>query len=180
MARRKDRTIGEKMDSKDASVGNDTKRVQSALCTRMRIVFSRIRLELKTSVWREKCHCHVYCIRLWCDQLCNNITRVSTSTPPRVARLCQIREASLVALRKFSKNLRLLTCVDRSTRPIHHTHIQRFPELLVATVPFARWTCLAQLSTHAKHWSQSVESLTSQCLRPDVTRIHIGLDWWHR
>ena len=26
-----------------------------------------------------------------------------TSTPPRVARLCQIREASLVALRKFSK-----------------------------------------------------------------------------
>ena len=28
----------------------------------------------------------------------------STSTPPRVARLCQIREASLVALRKFSQN----------------------------------------------------------------------------
>ena len=27
----------------------------------------------------------------------------STSTPPRVARLCQIREASLVALRKFSQ-----------------------------------------------------------------------------
>ena len=27
----------------------------------------------------------------------------SISTPPRVARLCQIREASLVALRKFSK-----------------------------------------------------------------------------
>ena len=27
----------------------------------------------------------------------------STSTPPRVARLCQIREASLAALRKFSK-----------------------------------------------------------------------------
>ena len=27
----------------------------------------------------------------------------STSTPPRVARLCQIREASLVALRKFPK-----------------------------------------------------------------------------
>ena len=48
----------------------------------------------------------------------------STSTPPRVARLCQIREASLVALRKFPKNLRLLTCVDRSTRPIHHTRIQ--------------------------------------------------------
>ena len=27
----------------------------------------------------------------------------STSTPPRVARLCQVREASLAALRKFSK-----------------------------------------------------------------------------
>ena len=33
-----------------ASVENDTKRVQSALCTRLRIVLSRIRLELKTSV----------------------------------------------------------------------------------------------------------------------------------
>ena len=47
-----------------ASVGNDTKWVQSAVCTRMRIVFSWIRLELKTSVCREKCHCHVCCIRL--------------------------------------------------------------------------------------------------------------------
>ena len=28
----------------------------------------------------------------------------STSTPPRVGRLCQIREASLVALRKFTQN----------------------------------------------------------------------------
>ena len=62
----------------------------------------------------------------------------STSTPPRVARRCQIREASLVALRKISKNLLMLTCVDRSTRPIHHTRIQRFPLSFVATVPFAR------------------------------------------
>ena len=58
----------------------------------------------------------------------------STSTPPRVARLCQIREASLVALR----SLRVLTCVDRSTRPTRHIRIQRFPQSLVATVPFAR------------------------------------------
>ena len=49
--------------------------------------------------------------------------KTSKSTPPRVTRLCQIREASLVALRKFSQNLRF-TCVDRSTRPIQHTHIQ--------------------------------------------------------
>ena len=61
----------------------------------------------------------------------------STSTPPRVARLRQIREASLVA-QKIFKNLRMLTCVDRSTRPIHHTCIQRFPQSFVATVPFAR------------------------------------------
>ena len=47
-----------------ASVEDDTKRVQSALCTRMRIVFSSIRLGPKTSVCREVCHCHVYCIRL--------------------------------------------------------------------------------------------------------------------
>ena len=26
-------------------------------------------------VW-EECHCRVYCNRLWCDQLCSNITRV--------------------------------------------------------------------------------------------------------
>ena len=51
----------------------------------------------------------------------------STNTPPRVARLCQIREAPLVELRKICANLRMLTCVDRSTRPIHHTRIQRFP-----------------------------------------------------
>ena len=47
----------------DASVEDDTKRVQSALCTRMRIVFYAIRLGPKTSVCREECHCHVYCIR---------------------------------------------------------------------------------------------------------------------
>ena len=47
-----------------ARVGNDAKRAQSALCTRMRIVFYAIRLGPKTSVCRELCHCHVYCTRL--------------------------------------------------------------------------------------------------------------------
>ena len=50
--------------SECASVEDDTKRVQSALCTRMRTVFHAIRLGPKTSVCREVCHCHVYCIRL--------------------------------------------------------------------------------------------------------------------
>ena len=55
---------------------------------------------------------------------CDVTNFATTSQGFNVARLCQIREASLVALRKFSKNLRLLTCVDHSTRPIHHTRIQ--------------------------------------------------------
>ena len=81
-----------------------------------------IRLELKTSV--HEMNVSVQSTVTGCD-----VTTVqqhykgSTSTPPRVARLCQIREASLVALRKFPKNLRLLTCVDLSTRPVHHTSI---------------------------------------------------------
>ena len=61
----------------------------------------------------------------------------STSKPPRVERLCQIREASLVAQKNF-KNVRMLTCVDRSTRPIHQIRIQRFPLSLVATAPLAK------------------------------------------
>ena len=85
-----------------ARVGSDAKRVQSALCTRMRIVFYAIRLGPKTS----ECEKNVTVVSTvpGCD-----VTTVqqhytgSTSTPPRVASLCQIREASLVALRKFSQ-----------------------------------------------------------------------------
>ena len=61
-----------------------------------------IRLELKTSV--NDMNVTVVSTVTGCD-----VTTVqqhykgSTSTPPRVARLCQIREASLVALRKFQK-----------------------------------------------------------------------------
>ena len=126
------------------------KRVQSALCTRMRIVFSRIR-ELKTSVRREKCHCHVYCTRLWCDfvQLRNT---GSSSTPLRVVMLCEIREASLVAQNIF-KNLHMLTCVDCSTPPINHTPIQvsrdfhyhssplyHLPDELVSLMMLSTWS----------------------------------------
>ena len=114
--------------------------------------FHMIRLELKTSV--NDMNVTVVSTVTGCDvttvqQHCKG----STSTPPRVARLCQIREASLVAqkISKKKKNPRLLTCVDRSTRPIHRYRIQRFPLSLVATVPFARWTRLAQLCIHAKH-----------------------------
>ena len=51
----------------------------------------------------------------------------STSTPPRVARLCQIRESSLVALRKISKIyscshvsiVRLVQCTILVSRDFH-------------------------------------------------------------
>ena len=68
----------------------------------MRIVFSLIRRGPKTFVYHVKDI--VVSTALRCD-----VTTVqqhykgSTSTPPRVARLCQIREASLVALRKFQE-----------------------------------------------------------------------------
>ena len=64
--------------------------------------FHMIRLELKTSVYEM--NVTVVSTVTGCD-----VTTVqqhykgSTSTPPRVARLCEIRGASLVALRKFPK-----------------------------------------------------------------------------
>ena len=83
-------------------VGNDAKRVQRTPCTKMRTVFSSIRLDLKTSVCSEVCHCCVHCTKLWCDHLWNNITRVQQARL-LASRGCQIREAPLVALRTFTK-----------------------------------------------------------------------------
>ena len=74
--------------------------------------FHTIRLELKTSV--NEMNVTVVSTVTDCD-----VTTVqqhykgSTSTPPRVARLCQIREASLVALRKFP-NISTLAHMCRS------------------------------------------------------------------
>ena len=60
----------------------------------------------------------------------------SKSTPPRVARLCQIREASLVALRKISK---IFECSHVSIVRLVQSFILVSRELsFVATVPFAR------------------------------------------
>ena len=42
---------------------------------------------------------------------------------------------------------------------------------LVSVVPAARRTRLAQLCPLTKHRSQSAESFTSQCFRPDITRF---------
>ena len=107
---------------------DDTKRVQSALCTRMRIVFSLIRLGPKTSVYE------LYVTVMSTVPSCDVTTvqqhfKGSTSTPPRVARMCQIREASLVALRKFPKiyacSLVSIVRLDQSTIPVSsdlHSH----------------------------------------------------------
>ena len=51
---------------------------------------------------------------------------------------------------------------------------------LVSIIPFARWTRLNQLCSHTKHRSQSVESLSSQHFRSNITRVHISLDCGHR
>ena len=51
----------------------------------------------------------------------------STSTPPRVARVCQIREASLVALRKISKSTHAHMCrsFDSSNPSYSYPEISR-------------------------------------------------------
>ena len=78
---RRSEAVGKRaIQTRCASVEYDTKRVQSALCTRLRIVFSLIRLGPKTSVYEEKY------VTVQQHSTC------STCTPPRVARLCQIRE----------------------------------------------------------------------------------------
>ena len=110
---------------KSASVEDDTKRVQSALCTMDDAsYFLVIRLGPKT------------------DEFENNVTFVSTVTGCDVTNCATTlhgfnkdascsREAVFDSRgvprcteKNFTKNLRLITCVDRSTRPIHHTRIQ--------------------------------------------------------
>ena len=67
-----------------------------------------------------------------------------------------------------------------STRPLHHTFCLQLVASLVSIVQVARWTRLNELCPHTKHRSQSVESLTSQCFRPDVARVRVCLDCGHR
>ena len=50
----------------------------------------------------------------------------------------------------------------------------------VSVVPVARRTRPTELCPDTKHRSQSVKSFTSARFRPDIARVHIGLDSWHR
>ena len=99
----------------------------------------------------------------------------STSTPPRVARLCQIREASLVALRNFSQfyacsHVSIVRLVQ-STTPVsndshsHSSHLYHLPSELVSiiSVPIP--------SIDLNLWNRSRPSAFCS----DVTWIHIGL-----
>ena len=87
--------------------GKRRKTSASALCTMDdENCFHMIRLELKTSV--NDMNVTVVSTVTGCDvATVQQHYKGSTSTPPRIARLCQIREASLVALRKFPK---IYTC----------------------------------------------------------------------
>ena len=119
-----------------ARVGNDPKRVQVRCAPwMMRVVFSAIRLGPKTPVYRVKV---MSSTATGCD-----VTHCATTLQWFNKHASSRRDAVsdsrgvLRCTEKMSKNLRLLTCVDRSTRPIHYTRIQ-LAQSLVATVPFAR------------------------------------------
>ena len=130
-------------------------------------------------VWEEY-QCRVFCYRLWCDQLCNNITRVQLARLLASRGCVRFARRPLVALGKFHKSYACshesgVQLVQFTIRSACNSSLS-----LVSVVPAARRTRLAQLCLHTKHWSRSVESLTSQRFRPDVARVHISLDWWHR
>ena len=78
---------------------------------------------------------------------------------------------------KNFKNLRMLTCVDRSTRPIHHTRIQRFSTVIRRHCTI----CQVNSSRSAQYPCQALISICGISrvparFRSNVTWIHIGLD----
>ena len=103
----------------------------------------------------------------------------STTTPPRVARLCQVRLAPLVSLRKFYKSTLAQLCrsFDSSTSP--------YPLFVTPLVTrFHRTTCQVSSSQPALF---PYHASTSVCRIAHVpapsfrfVRIHISLDCGHR
>ena len=83
----------------------------------------------------------------------------STSTPPRVARLCQIREASLVALRKFHKSTLAHMCRSfDSSNPSYS-----YPETsIVNDVGFFRSHCCALTAFDAQTREKNFGWLTEK------------------
>ena len=123
-------------------------------------------------VW-EECHCRVYYNRLWCDQLCNNITRVQ-----QARLLASIRD--LVALRKFHK---IYGC--------SHVSIIR----VVLTSPYVLLATRLRHSFPSYQLPGELVSLSSVPIQASIStckivhvpalssRCHSGShqsDWWHR
>ena len=78
----------------------------------------------------------------------------STSTPPRVARLCQIREASLVALRK---NSQIYACSHVSTVRLVHPS---YSHLEISTITRRHCTiCHVNSSRSAQYPCQALISI---------------------
>ena len=97
------------------------------------MLFSRDPTWVQDVCSREACQCQVHCNRLCCDKLCNNITRVQQAR--LLASRCCVRFARRPSFTEtISKNLRLLTRVAHSTRPIHHNRTQLLAESLVTSV----------------------------------------------
>ena len=157
--------------------GKQHKTCSSALCTMDDAsYFLVIRLEPKTS----ECEKNVTVVSTvtGCD-LTNCATTIhgfNKHASSRREAVSDLRGVPRCA-EKISKNLRLLTCVDRASHPIHHT----FCLQLVFVTRRHCTTCQvissqSAVPTTSIDLSQSVESFTSQRCRPDITRIHISLD----
>ena len=83
------------------------------------------------SVW-EKCHCRVHNNGLWCDQLCNNITKVQQARLLASLSCVRFAKRPLVAQKKIQK---IYACLHVSiVRLVQSTTLV---SSLVATVPLA-------------------------------------------
>ena len=140
-----------------ARVGNDAKRVQSALCTRMRIVFSLGSDLSSRRLCKERCVTVMSTVS-GCDVITvQQHYKGSPSTPPRVARLCDSRSVPRCTEKNINK--KMLTCVDHSTRPIHHIRIQRF----LLTVEIIRRHCTICLVNASRSTQYPCQALISIC-----------------
>ena len=109
--------------SESARVGNHEKRANVRCALWMIRAVHDIRLRPKTSVYHMKVI--VVSTASGCD-VTNCATTLQGFNKHASSRREAVSDSRDVprCTGKISKNLRLLTCVDRSTRPIHHIRIQ--------------------------------------------------------
>ena len=141
-----------------ASVEDDTKRVQNALCTRMRIVFSSIRLGPKTSMYEMNVtvvSTVTGCDVTYCATTLQGFNKHASSRREAVSDSRGVPRCT----EKNFKNLRTLTSVDRSGRPIHHTRIQR----IVLTMEVTRRHCTICQVNSSRSAQYPCQALISIC-----------------